>query len=437
MASTSPICLMALATSTKSWLWHQRLSHLNFNTINGLAKNDLIIGLPKFKYHKENLCPLCEQVKSKKASHPPKHVPNSKQRLRLLHMDLCGPMRVKSINEKRLKQLLQHVTLKTTPSFTDDLTKHHMNLLTAKNWISPFYMYSGISVIPRMIVRTLGNLVQKFKRLDVWVLVLAPDNIKPLTLKSLLKNKHDEENTVIRNKTCLVVRGYRQEEGIDFEESFISISRMEAIRIFLAYAAYKSFIVYQMDVGKKKKGKRFDCMLKKELYGLKARNQEHVREFVKALLTEYTSPKAPLIQSMEFKDKLDLDKNGTLAKPTEKHLKEVKRIFRYLRGTVNMCIWYMKDSGFELTRFSDADYAGCRDTFKSTSSGTQFLGKKLVRWSSKEQDCTSLSNAEAKYVSLSACCAQVLWIRTQLIDYGFYFDKIPIYCDSKSSIAIS
>ncbi|GKA51182.1 retrovirus-related pol polyprotein from transposon TNT 1-94 [Tanacetum coccineum] len=80
MASASPICLMARATSTKSWLWHQRLSHLNFDTINDLAKNDLVTDLPKFKYHKEHLCPSCEQGKSKKASHPPKPVPNSKQR---------------------------------------------------------------------------------------------------------------------------------------------------------------------------------------------------------------------------------------------------------------------------------------------------------------------------------------------------------------------
>ncbi|GKA85484.1 asparagine--tRNA ligase, cytoplasmic 1-like protein [Tanacetum coccineum] len=101
MASTSPICLMAQATSTKSWLRHQRLSHLNFDTINDLARNDLVTGLPKFKYHKEHLCPFCEQGKGKRASHPPKPVPNSKQRLHLLHMDLCGPMRIASINGKR------------------------------------------------------------------------------------------------------------------------------------------------------------------------------------------------------------------------------------------------------------------------------------------------------------------------------------------------
>ncbi|GJS40633.1 retrovirus-related pol polyprotein from transposon TNT 1-94 [Tanacetum coccineum] len=103
MASACPICLMAHATSTKSWLWHQRLSHLNVDTINDLAKNDLITALPKVKYHKEHLCPSCEQGKGKKASHPPKPIPNSKQRLHLLRMDLCGPMIVESINGKRSK----------------------------------------------------------------------------------------------------------------------------------------------------------------------------------------------------------------------------------------------------------------------------------------------------------------------------------------------
>ncbi|GJT34482.1 retrovirus-related pol polyprotein from transposon TNT 1-94 [Tanacetum coccineum] len=101
MASASPICLMARATSTKSWLWHRRLSHLNFDTINDLARNDLVTGLPKFKYHKEHLCPSCEKGKSKRASHPPKPVPNSKKRLHLIYMDLCGPMRIASINRKR------------------------------------------------------------------------------------------------------------------------------------------------------------------------------------------------------------------------------------------------------------------------------------------------------------------------------------------------
>nr|GFB94225.1 retrovirus-related Pol polyprotein from transposon TNT 1-94 [Tanacetum cinerariifolium] len=116
----------------------------------------------------------------------------------------------------------------------------------------------------------------------------------------------------------------------------------------------------------------------------------------------------------------------------------------FFKGTIDLTLFIRRfhddilvDSGFELTGFSDADYAGCKDSFKSTSGGAQFLGEKLVSWSSTKQDCTMLSTAEAEYVSLSACCAQVLWMRTQLTDYGIYFDKIPIYCDSKSAIAIS
>ncbi|GJY92448.1 integrase, catalytic region, zinc finger, CCHC-type containing protein [Tanacetum coccineum] len=101
MAVSSPDCLMSKATSTKSWLWHCRLSHLNFGTINDLTKHDLVDGLPKFKYGKDHLCSACERGKSKKASHPPKVVPNNHSKLELIHMDLCGPMWVASINEKR------------------------------------------------------------------------------------------------------------------------------------------------------------------------------------------------------------------------------------------------------------------------------------------------------------------------------------------------
>ncbi|GJV78409.1 retrovirus-related pol polyprotein from transposon TNT 1-94 [Tanacetum coccineum] len=112
------------------------------------------------------------------------------------------------------------------------------------------------------------------------------------------------------------------------------------------------------------------------------------------------------------------------ARPTEKHLKEVERIFRYIRQTINIGLWYLKDSGFELIAYSDADLAGCNDDCKSTSGGIQFLGDKLVSWSSKKQDCTAMSTAKAEYVSLSSCCAQVIWMRTQLLDYGFRYHTI-------------
>nr|GFD11242.1 uncharacterized mitochondrial protein AtMg00810-like [Tanacetum cinerariifolium] len=124
------------------------------------------------------------------------------------------------------------------------------------------------------------------------------------------------------------------------------------------------------------------------------------------------------------------------ARPTEKHLKDVKRIFRYLRGTIDMGLWYPKDTGFELTDFLDADHAGCIDTRKSTSGGIQVLGDRLVIWMSKKQDCTAMSSAEAEYVEFSASCAQVMWMRTQLKDYGFNYNKIPLYYDSQSAIAL-
>nr|GEX18945.1 retrovirus-related Pol polyprotein from transposon TNT 1-94 [Tanacetum cinerariifolium] len=234
----------------------------------------------------------------------------------------------------------------------------------------------------------------QFKRLDVWVLVRAPDNIKLLTLRWLFKNKHDEEITVIRNKTRLVVRGYHQEEEIDFEESFAPVARIEAIRIFLAYAAHKSFIVFQMNVktaflhGSLKEDV-YVCQpegfidvdhpshvynLKKALYGLKQAPMAWYNELSKFLLHNHFNKGTinPTLYIRRF------DNDILVAQPTEKRLKEVKRIFCYLRGTVNMGLWYTKDYGFELTGFSDADYAGCRDSFKSISGGTQFLGEKLV-----------------------------------------------------------
>nr|GEY71440.1 hypothetical protein [Tanacetum cinerariifolium] len=244
----------------------------------------------------------------------------------------------------------------------------------------------------------------QFKRLDVWVLIPASDNIKSLTLKWLFKNKHDKENTIIQNKICLVMRG-----------------------IFLAYVVPKSFIMFQMDMkiaflhGTLKEDmyvcqpegiidptlfiRRFDddilvVQVNQSPRGIFINQSNYVFKILKKYKMETCDPVGTL---MEIKDKLDLDLNGTLveamkyhsmigalmyhtssrlnivhatclcaryhAKPTEKPLKDIKRIFRYLQGTNNKGLWYTKDSGFQLTGFSNADYAGCRDTFKSTSGG--------------------------------------------------------------------
>ncbi|GKE92519.1 retrovirus-related pol polyprotein from transposon TNT 1-94 [Tanacetum coccineum] len=101
MMKSSPICLLSKASKNKSWLWHRRLNHLNFGTINNLARKDLVRGLPRLKFEKDNLCSACQLGKSKKHSHKPKPDNTNLEVLNTLHMDLCGPMRVQTINEKK------------------------------------------------------------------------------------------------------------------------------------------------------------------------------------------------------------------------------------------------------------------------------------------------------------------------------------------------
>nr|GEU71447.1 uncharacterized mitochondrial protein AtMg00810-like [Tanacetum cinerariifolium] len=123
------------------------------------------------------------------------------------------------------------------------------------------------------------------------------------------------------------------------------------------------------------------------------------------------------------------------AKPIEKHLQAVKWIFRYLKGTISMGLWYLKDTDMSLTAYANADHAGCLDTRHSTSGSAQFLGEKLS-WSSNKQKSTAITSIEAEYISLSGCCLQILWMRSQLTDYGFQLNNIPLYCNNKSVIAL-
>nr|GEZ70448.1 integrase, catalytic region, zinc finger, CCHC-type, peptidase aspartic, catalytic [Tanacetum cinerariifolium] len=289
--SLTPLCLMAKASPTQAWLWHRRLSHLNFNYINLLSKKDIMIDHP------------LEQVRG-------------------------NPSRPVQTRRK----------LPTDP----EMCMFALTVSTAE---------------PKNIKEAIAD--------SAWIEAMQEELHQ-------FDKLQDEDQTVIRNKARLGAKGYAQEEGIDFEESFAPVASLEAIRIFVAYAAHKSFLIYQMDV----KTAFLNGPLKEEVY---------------------------ITQPNGFVD------------PDHPE----------------------KGSSFGLTAFSDADHARCIDSRKSTSGGIQFLGDKLVSWMSKKQNCIAMSSAEAEYVALSASCAQVMWMMTQLQDYGFNYYKIPLYCDSQSSVAIS
>ncbi|GJV10217.1 retrovirus-related pol polyprotein from transposon TNT 1-94 [Tanacetum coccineum] len=347
--------------------------------------------------------------------------------------------------------------------------------------------------------------LNEFEHLEFWELVPHLDKVMVITLKWIYK------------------------------ESFAPVARLDAIRIFLAYAAHINMIVYQMDVKTTflngilreevyvsqpdgfvdHDNLNHVYKLKKTLYGLKQAphawydllskflpSQEFskgtmdptlfIRRQGKDILLILQSPRGIFINQSKYaleslkkygmessdpidtpmveKSKLDEDTQGKAVdpthyrgmigtlmyltasrpdltfvvcmcaryqtKPTKKHLHAVKRIFKYLRGTVNRGLWYPKDSSITLTAYADADHAGCQDTRRSTSGCMQLLGDRLISWSSKRQKSTAISSTEAEYIALSGCCAQVLWMRSQLTDYGLGFNKIPMYCDNKSAIAL-
>jgi hypothetical protein len=124
------------------------------------------------------------------------------------------------------------------------------------------------------------------------------------------------------------------------------------------------------------------------------------------------------------------------AAPKDCHLRAVKRIMGYLVLTPNLRLWYLKGSCFELLRYSDADYAGCKVDMNSISETCQFLGRSLISWSSKKQNFVALFTAEVGYVAAGSCCVQLFWMRQTLKDYGYTMNHIPLLCDNESVIKI-
>nr|GEW41065.1 uncharacterized mitochondrial protein AtMg00810-like [Tanacetum cinerariifolium] len=634
------ICLMAKATSSQAWLWHRHLSHLNFDTINLLSKNDIVVGLPKLKFIKDHLCSSCELGKAKRKSFHTKITPSSKGRLQLLHMDLCGPMRVaiaqtpkqNDVVERRNHTLVEAAQTMlsaakvplffwaeaiATTCFTQnrslviprhEKTPYHMindrkppdpqcqeNVTQADKTVTTsndldllfslmfdellngsFKVVSKSSAVttadapnqrqqhttplnthttaaptcqvPTQVptVTSIENINQaemveeyaqvendKFinifctpiqdrretssRRVDssnmhtfyqhhpsehqsdgeMCMFALTVSQTKPKNIKEAMADSawielmqeelHQfdrldiwELNTVIRNKSRLAAKGYAQKEGVDFEESFAPVARLEAVRLFIAgdillVQVYVDDIIFgytNLNLSKrfeKSMHNKFEMSLigeQKVFLGIQIHQSPrgifiNQAKYAQEILIKHGMTSCDSVGTLMATKHLDADLSGSSvdqmkyrsmvgalmyltasrpdimhatcycaryqAKPTEKHLTAVKRIFQYLKDTIHMGLWYLKDTDFDLTAFSDLDHAGCLDSRKSTSGGIQFLGgDKLVSWSSKKQDCTSMSLAGAEYVSLYACCAQVLWMRTQLIDYGFHFDKIPI-----------
>nr|GEW94206.1 retrovirus-related Pol polyprotein from transposon TNT 1-94 [Tanacetum cinerariifolium] len=241
-----------------------------------------------------------------------------------------------------------------------------------------------------------------------------------IKLKWIFKVKKDECGGVLKNKARLVAKGYRQEDGIDFEESFVPVARIEAIHIFIANVAPKNMTIYHMDVK--------TAFLKVFYYHKNSKRVQLIQYYLseKQAVTSYCDPvDTPMVD----KSKLDKDLQGKQvdpthyrgmigslmylksnrpdlvfvvcmcaryqAKPTEKHLHAVKRNFRYLKRTIDMGLWYSKDSCITLTTYADVDHTGCQDTRQRTSGSAQFLGDKLVSWSSKKQKSTAISSTEA------------------------------------------
>ncbi|GKC67757.1 retrovirus-related pol polyprotein from transposon TNT 1-94 [Tanacetum coccineum] len=320
MAASSPVCLMSKATSTKSWLWHRRLSHLNFGTINDLTRLDLVDGLPKFKYGKDHLCSACERGKSKKASHPLKLVPSDHSKLELLHMDLCGPMRVASINGKKyilvivddysrytwvyflhskdetpeiIKKFIAQAQLnykaKVCKIRTDNGTefknatlKAHYEKLGIMQQFSTARTPQQNGVVERR-NRTLVEAARTmliFSRLPEFLWAEAVATACFTQNRSIIHTRHNKtpyellrgrkpnvEYFHVFGSLCyptndrddlgkmkpkadigVFIGEKAGRNGIDLKNSFAHVARLEAVRMFIAYAAHKNITIFQMDV---------------------------------------------------------------------------------------------------------------------------------------------------------------------------------------------
>ncbi|GKA65602.1 putative ribonuclease H-like domain-containing protein, partial [Tanacetum coccineum] len=278
-----------------------------------------------------------------------------------------------------------------------------------------------------------------------------PYGKKVIGTKWVFRNKRDERSIVVKNKVRLIAQGFRQEEGIDYDEVFAPVARIEAIRLFLAFASYMGFTIYLMDV----KSAFLYGTIREKLYvhqPLGFVDPAHPNKVYK----EKQQPNGIFISQDKYVanilKKFDFSSIRTTTAPIESNKPLIKdedgidvdvHVYRSIIGslmyltasrpdimfTVYACA---RDSPFKLEAFSDCDYKGANLDRKSTTSGCQFLGKRLISWQCKKQTIMANSTSEAD----ANCYRQVLWIQNQMVDYGFNFMNTKIHIDNKSTISV-
>nr|GEU62641.1 hypothetical protein [Tanacetum cinerariifolium] len=407
MVKSSSICLLSKASTTKRWLWYQRLSHLKFGTLNKLAKDSLARGIPRLKFQKDHLCLACALGKSKKSCHQSKAEDTNQEKICLLHMDLCGPMCVASINEKktlgfslvtrlRRKRLGFHVMTPATPSTRlvsnpgsqqpcippnrDDWDRL-FQLIFDEYFNPPIIVVSPVKEAAAPRAKVLANSLVSFS-----ISQDAPSTsaVDPTLFtqnagKDLLLVQIYVDDIIFASSNTAMCDEFANQMTNKFKMSmmgkmsfFLRLQISQSPRgIFINQSKYASEMV-------KKYGLTSTDYVNIPVIENKKLDEDLQEKPVDA--TSYRSMIGSLMYLIA--NRPDLIYAVCLcaryqAKPTEKHLQAVKRIFRYLKGTINMGLWYSKDTDMSLTAYADADHVGCQDTRHSTSGSALFLGDKL------------------------------------------------------------
>ncbi|KAL8093557.1 hypothetical protein AgCh_035440 [Apium graveolens] len=286
--------------------------------------------------------------------------------------------------------------------------------------------------------------LNQFERCDVWELVPPPQDAKIIGTRWVFKNKKDEDGNIIRNKARLVAQGYNQQEGIDYDETYAPVARLESIRILMAFTAHKKFKLYQMDV----KSAFLNGYLKEEVYVkqppgfIHEKYPNYVYKLKKSVYGLRQSPRcwyerlSQFLVNNGFIRGLQINQsNAGIFIHQGKYIKDLLKRFALDHVTPKST---PMSTSVKLTKDEqDADYAGSQVDRKSTSGACEFLGDCLVAWHSKKQTSVALSTAKGEYIAVGSCYAQILWMQQTFQDFGISYSNIPIYCDNTSAINIS